>query len=210
MEAMREVLSFWFPDGAGESLEIHKDYWTWRMGGGADDDIITRFSALTARAAEGALAHWAQSPRGRLALIIVLDQFPRSVWRGTPEAFALDPVALAVCEEGLDNGDFDALDTPWEKAFFQMPLGHCEGPRHLERLDRAIAIGDRLVEESPEHLRPLYLWSARQPRLVREVIERFGRHPHRNAVLGRESTPEEAIYISTGEFPHNRAQREGL
>ncbi|MFT7520910.1 MAG: hypothetical protein ACI9MC_003061 [Kiritimatiellia bacterium] len=88
------LLDFWFPADAGDTLPIHKEYWMWRMRGGADDAVIERFSALTERAAAGDLDHWAASPRGRLALIIVVDQFPRSVWRGTRRAYALDPKAL--------------------------------------------------------------------------------------------------------------------
>ncbi len=204
MTEQSDVLEFWFPADAGDDLATHREYWTWRMRGGADAAIVERFSEVTERAARGDFDDWVASPRGRLALIVVLDQFPRSVWRGTPRAFAQDPKALAIALEGFDNGHFDALGTVWEKAFYQMPLGHCEGPDHLARLDRAVAIGRALLAEAPAHLRPLYEFSAEQPVLHRKVVAAFGRHPHRNDVLGRETTPEEQAYLDEGKFPHLR------
>lgn len=174
------------------------------MRGGVDDRITSDFAELTRRAVAGDCDGWLQTPRGRLALIVVLDQFPRSLWRGTPQAWASDPRALAIALEGFDNGHFDALETVWEKAFFQMPLGHCEGPDLLERIERAVQIADQLLDECPPHLRPLYAFNAQQPREHRKVIAAFGRHPHRNDVLGRPSTPEEEAYLARGAFPHER------
>lgn len=204
MSEQQAVLDFWFPDGVDADLETHKNYWMWRMRGGADESIVERFSDLTARAAAGEFDDWAKTPRGRLALIVVLDQFSRSVWRNSPKAFAQDEKALALTLEGLDNGHFDALANVWEKTFFGLPLGHCEGPDLLDRIDRCIALGDKMIEEAPAHLRPMYEFSAQQPREHRRVIVAFGRHPHRNEVLGRESTPEELTYIAEGKFPHQR------
>ena len=199
------VLGFWFPDdGHDRSLEAHRAFWTWRMRGGADDAIRDRFSDLTEAAAKGFLDHWAATPRGRVALILALDQFPRSVWRGTPGAFAQDIKACRLVLEGLDNGHYDALPNPWEKTFCLIANAHCEGPDHLPRLERNQELAERLIEEAPEHLRPSYRISADQNRLARGVIARFGRHSHRNAVLGRISTPEEEAYIATGAFPHVR------
>ena len=191
MEEIDEVLAFWFPDDFGADLATHRAQWAWRMRGGADADIIARFAELADRASCGACDGWAATSRGRLALVIVLDQFSRSVWRDAPRAFAQDPKSLALVLEGLSNGHYDALRAPWEKTFFTMPLGHCEGPDLLERLDRAIALARAIHAEAPEHLKPLYAFSAEQPVLHRQVIAAFGRHPHRNRVLGRQSTPEE-------------------
>ena len=141
------------------------------------------------------------TPRGRLALIVVLDQFSRSVWRDTPRAFAQDPDALALVQRGLDAGHYTALETPWEKTFFFMPLGHSENLRHLER---AVALAEELVQEAlPEH-RKVLEHSASQARGHQDVIARFGRHPHRNAVLKRQSTPEEIEYLARGELVHTR------
>ena len=85
-----------------------------------------------------------------------------------------------------------------------LPLGHCEGPDLLARIDRSIELGNKILAEAPSHLRPLYEFSAQQPVEHRKIIAIFGRHPHRNAVLGRESTPEELAYVEKGVFPHLR------
>lgn len=201
-----DVLAFWFPEGGKLDVDqdVHMKHWMWRMRGGADEEIIARFSDLAAQAARGDLDHWAEEPYGRLALIIALDQFPRSIWRGSPHAFAQDSKALALAVEGHLNGHYDALQTPWHKTVYNLPLGHCEGPDHLERLDRAIVLARKIVAEAPAHLRPGYEFTVEQAVEVRNVIASFGRHPHRNPALGRTSTPEEAAYVNEGRFPHLR------
>jgi uncharacterized protein (DUF924 family) len=200
------VLDFWFPERHRPDFDArtHDEYWMWRMRGGADEEIIARFTEITEQAVRNELDHWAGDPQGRLALIIVLDQFPRSIWRGSPRAFSQDGKALALAVEGYSNGHYDALDTPWYKTVYNLPLQHCEGPDHLDRLDRAIALARDILAEAPAHLRPGYEFAASQPVEVRKVIAAFGRHPHRNAVLDRVSTPEEEAYLAEGRFPHLR------
>lgn len=197
-----EILEFWFPDGPDPEPQAHVDHWVWRMRGGAGPAVIARYIALTEQAVRGDLDHWAATPRGRLALIIVLDQFPRSIWAGKPEAFASDPKALALCLEGFENGHFDELENVWFKSMFKLPLEHCECDDHLVNLDRAIAVAKALQQAAPERLRKIYEVGVEQPKKHREVIAMFGRHSHRNAVLGRQSTPEEAEYLAAGAFPH--------
>lgn len=206
----QDILEFWFPEGRSLAVEAgeHEDHWRWRMRGGADDEITRRFSRITARAAAGTLDHWASDPEGRLALIIVLDQFSRSVWRGNARAFAQDPAALALSMGGLSNGHYATLPTPWFKVVHGLPLGHCEGPDHLQRLDLLIRLREKIAAEAPAHLQPIYRSLAEQAGHVRKIIDTFGRHPHRNQILGRQSTPAEEAYIAKGEFPHLRAFRE--
>jgi uncharacterized protein (DUF924 family) len=201
------VLDFWFPAGAGVDLAIHRQYWEWRMRGGAHTAIVQRFSEITEHAACGELEAWARTPRGRLALVVVLDQFSRSVWADSPRAFAQDAKAVALVLEGIANGNYDALETAWEKTFYIIPLGHCEGPGHLERLDLAIELARAVLDAAPAHLKPMYQFNAEQPVLHRQVIAAFGRHPHRNRVLGRESSAAELAYLERGEFPHQREIR---
>jgi uncharacterized protein (DUF924 family) len=201
-----DVVAFWFPDGDAPTADEHMRLWNWRMRGGAHEEVIARFSDLTTRAAAGELDHWADTPMGRLALILTLDQFTRSVWAGTPRAYACDERARDLCLEGLENGHFDALENVWQKSAFKIPLEHCEcvdPADHLANIDVAISIADGMIGQAPSHLRQAYESGARQPRLHRDVIARFGRHPHRNAILGRASTPEELDYIATGNFPHS-------
>lgn len=197
-----EIIAFWFPDGPSPQPKEHMDLWMWRMRGGANDAIMENYVEVTQMAADGGLDHWAETPQGRFALIIILDQFPRTVWAGTPKAFSQDPKALALCLEGFDNGHFDALETVWYKTAYKIPLEHCECPDHLANLDRAVAIAESLAAEAPEHLKQAYGRASQQPKLHRAVIAQFGRHPHRNAVLGRESTPAELEYLAKGDFPH--------
>ena len=200
----QEIVDFWFPDGPEPEFDRHVELWTWRMQGGANDAIMKRYVEVTERAAKGEFDHWSETPNGRLALIILLDQFPRTVWAGTPKAFSQDERAKNICIEGLENGHFDVLENVWFKTAYVIPLSHCECPEHLENLDRAVEIADQLLKEAPEHLKDGYEFAAGQPRRHRDVIRRFGRHAHRNPILGRESTPEEEEYIATGEFPHKR------
>jgi uncharacterized protein (DUF924 family) len=202
----QDVLDFWFPERLNPDFDAqaHRDYWLWRMRGGSDEAIIARFAEETEKAARGELDHWAEDPHGRLALIIVLDQFPRSLWRDTPRAFAQDGKAAALAMEGFSNGHYEALENGWYKTMCLIPLGHCEGPGHLDRLDRAIVLAREIHAEAPDFLRDAYAFAAEQPVEVLKVITAFGRHPHRNAVLGRVSTPEEEVYIAAGRFPHLR------
>ncbi|MBP1882433.1 DUF924 family protein [Sinorhizobium mexicanum] len=200
------ILEFWFPEGTNLDVDagIHRDWWLWRMRGGADAEIIARFTEITERAIRGEFDHWANDPHGRLALIVVHDQFPRSLWRDSPRAFAQDEKALALALEGHGNGHYEALETPWYRTFYNLPFGHCEGPDHLDRLDRVIALAEDILAKAPAHLRAGYAFAAEQPVEVRKVIAAFGRHPHRNAVLGRTSTPDEEAYLKEGRFPHLR------
>ncbi|SEW40474.1 Uncharacterized conserved protein, DUF924 family [Cognatiyoonia koreensis] len=198
----QEIIDFWFPDGPRPEPKAHLDLWAWRMRGGANDEINAKYVDATARAAQGAFDDWAKDPIGRLALIILLDQFSRTVWAGTAKAYAQDQKALALCLEGLENGHFDALDNVWFKSVFKLPMEHCECPDHLANLDRVIAIADQIHEDAPENLKEVYAFAAAQPRKHRAVIAQFGRHSHRNDILGRSSTPEEMVYIANGVFPH--------
>jgi len=201
----RTVYDFWFPPNLADAdAEAHRGMFLWWFGGGANAEL-PRFAAFLDAARAGRLGPWLATPHGRLALIIVLDQFPRGLFAGTPEAYACDPEALAIAEEGLRNGHYDALAKPWERTFFFMPLSHTEGPEHRARLERVADMADVIALEAPPHLQPLYRFSAGQARAHLEVIARFGRFPHRNPILGRQSTPEETAYLELGDLVHRRS-----
>lgn len=211
-EARRDhqaVLDFWFPEGRSSSVDAqaHCAHWHWRMQGGADSEILARFRDLTERASEGALDHWALEPHGRLALIIVLDQFSRSVWRGSARSYRQDPHALSLALEGFANGHYASLETPWFQVVHGLPLGHCEGQDHLQRVELLIELRESIAAGAPTPLRPIYASLVEQARDVREIIASFGRHPHRNPTLGRASTVDEEAYLAKGDFPHKRAFR---
>lgn len=200
-----EVLELWFPENRHwETAERHAAFWTERMQGGMDAVIRDRFGPLTFAAARCELDHWAGTPRGRLALLIALDQFPRSLWRDTPGAFAQDIKATRLVLDALGNGHYEALEHAWERQFCIVALCHCEGPDHLSRL----ALARTIQEEQTRHILPALSsfaerWTGQVAR-VTGIIERFGRHPHRNAILGRISSPAEDAYIAEGDFPHVR------
>ncbi|SHJ15319.1 Uncharacterized conserved protein, DUF924 family [Shimia gijangensis] len=201
----QDVLDLWFPDnGHQNSLETHGAFWDERMQGGMDARIVADFSDLTLAAATGQLDHWAKTAKGRLALLIALDQFPRSLWRDTPAAFAQDIKAARLAIEGLKNGDFEQLE-PWEQAFFVISISHCEGPDHLQRMEMLCSVVDRIAKRLTGPLEQMRSGFKDQHNTVFEVLKRFGRHPHRNPILGRPSTPEEEAYIATGDFPHVRS-----
>jgi uncharacterized protein (DUF924 family) len=196
-----DVLEFWFPRLPDGDLAARVKQWDWWFRGGGDAEIVARFSPLLERAIRGELDDWSQQPRTRLALILVLDQFSRTIYRGDARSDAQDETACALAIEGIANGDYATLETPWERTFFFLPLGHTED---LHYLDMAIELAERLVSDSPLEYRPLLEFSAAQARRHREVIARFGRQPHRNQILGRHSTPAELEYLATGQFVHNQ------
>jgi uncharacterized protein (DUF924 family) len=203
-EEFEEVLRFWFsslPRGNHVAMVRQMEWW---FRGGADSEIIKRFPSLLERAVRGILDNWSQSPRPRLALIIVLDQFSRTIHRGTAQAFAQDHKALGLALEGIEIGHYAALETPWEKTFFFLPLGHSED---LANQERAVKLAEELAREAPQELRGILEFSANQARGHRDVIARFGRHPHRNEILGRQSNPEELEYLATDQLVHTRPLR---
>lgn len=201
----RRIYDFWFPvDLSCSGIAAHWQMMAWWMRGGANAELH-RFAPLVHAAKAGKLDDWLDTPRGRLSLIIVLDQFPRGLFAGTPEAYSSDPDTLRIAEEGLRNGHYDALTSPYEKFFHFLPLAHAEGPDHLERMQRIVAISERAVDEAPAHLKPVWQFSLSQAQANLEIISRFGRFPHRNPVLGRASTPEELAYLAKGDFVHTRS-----
>lgn len=205
----QEILSYWFPPGIHEAdAETHWRQWLrWFAGGPeVEQEITERFGGVLEQAQRGELDPWADTPRGRLALIIVLDQFSRSVYKGTPLAYAQDEKALRLAREGIAAGMDRDMEVA-ERLFFTMPLGHAEGPDHPERLDLAVRRAEEQLDLAPVHLKSLYEHSLGQARAHRDVITRFGRHPHRNAVLGRASTPEESEYLKNEVPVHMRRPR---
>jgi uncharacterized protein (DUF924 family) len=200
-DEVEDVLGFWFPAPSSADHAGLVEQFEWWFRGGADAAIIERFPLLLERASHGEIDDWTQTPRSRLALIVVLDQFSRSIHRDTARAYAQDPKAVGLTLEGIEVGHYAALESPWEKTFFFLPLGHSEELAHLER---AVVLAEELADHAPPAFRRMLEHSASQARGHRDVIARFGRHPHRNAVLGRRSTPEELDYLATGELVHRR------
>jgi uncharacterized protein (DUF924 family) len=180
----REVLDFWF--GAPDSPERGRPRKAWFEKSDAFDATVReRFLATHAAADAGALDAWRRTPHAALALVIVLDQFPRNMFRGAARAFASDAKALDVARELVDRG-FDAALVPVERCFAYLPFEHAED---LAMQRRALELFARIGEDA---------WGATTLDYARrhhDVIARFGRYPHRNAILGRASTPAEIAFL---------------
>jgi uncharacterized protein (DUF924 family) len=174
--------------------------WWFQGGPEVETQISERFGQVLEQARRGELDHWAQTPRGRLALIVVLDQFSRNIYRGSPLSYAQDPKALELAVGGIDAG-MDRKLSPMERIFFWMPLGHSEVPALQERI---VHHQEEEEANAPPQRTAMAEFGISQARAVRDVIARFGRHPHRNEILGRTSTPEELEYLRTETPPHMR------
>lgn len=172
-----EVVAFWRE--AGPERWFKKD-------AAFDDDIRRRFLALYEDAAAGKLSAWEQNAEGALALLILLDQFPRNMFRGKARAFATDPLARAIAAGALVHG-FDAQAPDGMRGFFYLPFEHSEDLADQERcvsFHKAVGDADGLK------------WAE----IHADIIRRFGRFPHRNAALGRATTPEEQQFLDNGGF----------
>ncbi|MCP5327253.1 MAG: DUF924 domain-containing protein [Sinobacteraceae bacterium] len=200
MNHSRTVLDFWFGREPMTPARFAARQPEW-FGGrdpearAARDRVIgEQFGALTARAAAGELDAWADSPRQRLALILLLDQFPRHIHRGTALAFATDDRAAALTLDGMQKAADATLD-PAARSFFYMPLQHSEA---LDVQEESVAAFRRLRDESPPDWQPLLAGSLDFAEKHRDIVRRFGRFPHRNGFLGRASTPEEIAWFEAG------------
>jgi uncharacterized protein (DUF924 family) len=157
---------------------------------GFDRAIRDQFEEAHLLAAKGGLAGWEETAQGALALLLLTDQFPRNIYRNSAHAFATDPVARAVADRALARG-FDAQTEAALRMFFYLPFEHDEDAQSQAR---SFALFEKLAAETGDHVILDYA------RLHRDLIARFGRFPHRNAVLGRQSTPEESVYLAQGGF----------
>lgn len=186
------IRSYWFGSHADDLAVIREcsQRW-WSKKEAVDREIKERFEGTMLLAQAGHLNAWAADPQGLLALILLTDQFPRNVYRDTPAAFSFDAQARDWCQTGL-NGGMHARLRPIERVFFYLPLEHSES---LHDQERSVALYEEMIAGIDEHMRGEFegfLWFAKRHR---EIIQRFGRFPHRNAVLGRVSTPEEAAFL---------------
>lgn len=194
-ERAAEILDFWFAGSAGDpALAAARNGFWYGGGSAADEEIGARFGAILAAAKAGECDEWLDDAREALALVIVLDQFPRNVWRGTARAFSCDELALARSRAAIEGGYLTSL-TPVQCAFLMMPFQHSE----LLAVQRESL---RLFADLAETCAPQWRAFAGNSRKFAEkhmrIIERFGRFPHRNAVLGREPSEEELRWLEAG------------
>jgi uncharacterized protein (DUF924 family) len=181
MDALaRDILAFWF----GPVPHAERAEW-FRKDGAFDASIRGRFGAAVEAAIGGAYEDWSATPHGALALILLLDQFPRNIHRGTPRAFDGDARALEIAGRAVGAGHDRALDA-FERWFCYLPFEHAES---LAAQERSLALFAALAAETGR--RDPLVWAEKHAVIVR----RFGRYPHRNAILGRASTPEEVAFL---------------
>ena len=185
-----DVLTLWFGPGP-QPTEAHRAAW-WKKDPAFDRGLSERFGPTLERAAAGELGAWAATPRGRVALVLVLDQFSRQIWRDTPAAFAQDPLAVQLCLEALAREEDRALALH-ERLFLIMPLMHSES---LAMQDLAITTFEGLAADGKAQGDAGYEGNLSYAHAHRDIILRFGRYPHRNAILGRPSTAEESHFLT--------------
>jgi uncharacterized protein (DUF924 family) len=200
MDRPEQILEVWFADVVEypEHLVSRFAYWF-----GSDEDTVDsikahdewlqhRFLRDVEIASNGQLEGWAHTPRGRLALILLLDQFRRNIFRGTAQAFTHDRRALDLSVAGLRLGVDEKLALP-ERIFFYMPFQHSES---LHVQDESVHLYERLAQAADTTVAPVLNDVLRYARMHRDIIQQFGRFPHRNRVLGRTSTDAELAFLS--------------
>lgn len=194
MERPEDIHAFWFADSLNDPARA-KARMAWWFGSDPDTDrlIAQRYTRVLEAAGAGALAAWEGEPVSCLALVIVLDQFPRNIHRAKPAAFQYDARALNVARRGLAAGHLQSLATI-ERAFFLMPFQHCED---LACQRESVAHFEHMVEGAAPEWREVAQGVFDYAKLHLGIVERYGRFPHRNAILRRASTAEEADYLAS-------------
>ncbi|MBW4517744.1 MAG: DUF924 domain-containing protein [Timaviella obliquedivisa GSE-PSE-MK23-08B] len=188
MATLEEVLQFWFSDPQSEEAQYSRRRKVWfSKNPEIDQTIHRRFLMTYEQAASGELDGWQATPAGCLALILLLDQFPRNLFRGQPQAFATDPQARILALRAIAQG-FDQSLAPIQRIFIYLPLEHGET---LSDQHQSVTLFQQLTDQNPE-LADVLDYAVRH----QIVIERFGRFPHRNAILGRTSTAAELEFLN--------------
>lgn len=187
------IHAFWFEQPARDPVQLVPKFGRWYQGGAqVDREIQARFSRSVARALASELRAWESGVESRLALILLLDQFTRNLFRDTPRAYAGDEQACRLALDLIADPGYRTIPLE-QRLFCVMPLVHAES---LPLLDRAVQLAGDFVHEAPPELRAPWRMGAERTAHYRDVIRRFGRYPHRNAILGRASTPDELAFLS--------------
>ena len=187
------ILDFWFEDALDQPDKLGQRMKVWFGGGpNVDAEITERFGSTVAVLGSGLADMWAtRGPRERLAAIIALDQFSRSIHRKSPKAFVNDPLALHLAKEGIANGEDQQLP-PAARMFVYLPLEHSE---RMDDQRESVRLFEALAAEAGDATPEMFTSTLDYARRHAEVIAKFGRFPHRNDVLGRGSTPEETAWV---------------
>lgn len=200
-EVHEHILQYWFGNTELQTRDLVQRLRFWfRTNPDVDAEIASRFGELVQAASAGRLRAWERKPRPRLALILLLDQFRRNMFRTSGDAFALDSKALGLCRGGLALGVDRSLSI-MERAFFYMPLQHAED---LSAQELSVELFEKLTDECAAKMRLGLAEFLASAKAHHALIARFGRFPHRNAVLGRECTAEEMRYLVSEKIPFRK------
>lgn len=192
METSGSIREFWFGTSADDAAVAREKSALWWAKDAATDQLMReRFSDCITMAAGGVLDGWLRNAHGRLALILLCDQFPRNIYRDTPQAFAFDALARAWSKDGIREG-IDKLLRPIERVFFYLPLEHSES---LADQHQSVALFEALADSVAADSRKDFAGYVDFAKHHRAIIERFHRFPHRNALLGRTSSAEEMAFL---------------
>ncbi len=187
-----EILEYWYGDFVTEGSAVDDRFKFWfGKNENADKEIKERFTNDIEQVINNNYRHWLQYPRGRLASIILIDQFCRQIYRGKPEAFKHDHLALKFCIEGIELGHDLILPRPL-RYFYYLPLEHSENLQHQYQ---CVAAYQAMADEAPVQYRHIYTDAIVYAEKHLQIIERFGRFPHRNEIFGRKSTADEIEFL---------------
>lgn len=192
METIDSILRYWFgTDAADAAIIQEKTALWWKKNPEVDEEIRCRFKPLLAEEMRGALESWSAEPRGHLARILLCDQFPRNIYRGKPESFMYDARAKQLARVALDRG-WDRPLRPVERVFVYLPFEHSEDAQDQSlSVELFSALYNVVAEELKQPFHSYLDFAVKH----KEIIDRFGRFPHRNAILSRLSTPEELEFL---------------
>jgi uncharacterized protein (DUF924 family) len=189
------IMDFWFGQAcASPAATLERNPFWFGSDSVLDQQIWELYADTVTDAGAGHYADWAESAHGRLALILLLDQFPRNIFRGTAEVFRYDAMALELAGQGITLGQFTGLTVP-EQAFFLMPYQHSED---VAVQNAGVALYSAMVDDAADEWRDVAAGYRDFAAQHRDIIAEYGRFPHRNSVLGRSSTPDEDGYLAGG------------
>ncbi|MBX3034797.1 MAG: DUF924 domain-containing protein [Bdellovibrionaceae bacterium] len=192
----QELIQFWFGDLSGESLDASRLMAEWFTSSAEfDEELRARFGPWLEDLEAGHLESWLETPRGRQAWVLLTDQVPRNIFRGTPRAFRYDGLSREVARS-MVRQSWDLEFHPLERIFLYLPFEHSEA---LEDQNLSVELFENLAAQAPPAFKDLLQGTLDYAHRHLEPIRRFGRFPHRNDVLGRESTPEEQAYLASGQ-----------
>lgn len=193
-ETIDTIVAFWLGTSldSPEAAFARRDWW-YDGSATVDDEIRSRFGALVSSACNGSPPDWQATPDGALALILLLDQFTRNIYRGTPDAYLGDAAAFETVNRAIDR-QLDRELHPVSRIWLYHPFHHAE---QIEAQDRGLALLDDVLQAAPSPWHPYIQRSVKGWTRHRNIVARFGRFPHRNRTLGRESTDEERAFLAT-------------